>query len=237
MTLTGESNFIVTGSAWADFNYDGYSDIVVTNIQNNGLYQNRGTQHSWIIIDLIGTSSNTSAIGTKVKIKAIIDGNYVWQIREINGQNGSSLNARFGLGDAAIVEEMIVYWPSGHNDTLEQISTNTFYSFTEGGILSTLQGDEVTSTTFFLGPNYPNPFNPTTSISYSLPEQSAVKMTVFDIRGREVLTLLNEDISPGNYEVQWCGMDQAGNPVSTGVYFCRLEAGTFSHTIKMVYLR
>ena len=85
--------------------------------------------------------------------------------------------------------------------------------------------------------NYPNPFNPTTTISYSLPEQSSVKLTVFDIRGQEVTTRLNADKPPGNYKVQWNGLDQQGNPVSTGVYFCRLQAGDYSKTIKMVYLR
>jgi len=90
---------------------------------------------------------------------------------------------------------------------------------------------------YALHPNYPNPFNPTTTISYSLPEQSNVRMTVFDIQGREVMMLQDGVKSPGNYRVQWNGMDKSGSPVSTGVYFCRLQAGTYSQTIKMVYLR
>ena len=90
---------------------------------------------------------------------------------------------------------------------------------------------------FELNQNYPNPFNPSTTISYALPEQSNVKLTVFDVRGQEITTLLDADKPEGNYEVQWNGMDQKGNPVSTGVYLCRLESGTISQTIKMVYLR
>ena len=85
--------------------------------------------------------------------------------------------------------------------------------------------------------NYPNPFNPTTTISYDLPEQSSVNLTVYNIRGEEIMTLQNTDKSPGNYEVQWNGMAQSGRQVSTGVYLCRFTAGNFSHTIKMVYLR
>jgi len=85
--------------------------------------------------------------------------------------------------------------------------------------------------------NYPNPFNPTTTISYSLPEQSLVKLTVFDIRGQEVMMLQDSEKPPGNYEVQWNGLDQQGNQVSTGVYFARLQAGDYSQTIKMVFLR
>ena len=85
--------------------------------------------------------------------------------------------------------------------------------------------------------NFPNPFNPSTTISYELPEQSRVNLTVFDIRGKEVMTLEQSDKPPGNYEVQWNGLGQAGKQVSTGVYFCRLNAGTYNQTIKMVYLK
>jgi hypothetical protein len=90
---------------------------------------------------------------------------------------------------------------------------------------------------YSLSQNYPNPFNPTTTISYSIPEQSTVNLTVFDIRGKEVIRLHDTEKPHGNYEVRWNGLDESGNQVSTGVYFCRLEAGTFSQTIKMVYLR
>ena len=83
----------------------------------------------------------------------------------------------------------------------------------------------------------PNPFNPTTTISYVLPEQSILRLTVFDIQGREVMTLQDESKPAGRYEVQWNGLDQSGNPVSTGVYFVRLQAGDYSRTIKMVILQ
>ena len=85
--------------------------------------------------------------------------------------------------------------------------------------------------------NYPNPFNPTTIIRYALPKTSAVKLTVFDISGREVTTLQDAIKSPGIYEVLWSGMNQSGNQLSTGVYFVRLQAGDYSQAIKMVYLR
>jgi len=88
-----------------------------------------------------------------------------------------------------------------------------------------------------LNQNFPNPFNPITTISYSLPERSMVKLTIFDIQGREITNLQKVEKPQGKYEVQWSGMDESGNSVSTGVYFCRLQAGEYSQTIKMVYLR
>jgi len=133
MTLAGEGSSILTSSSWADINRDGYSDAVVTNIMNNGLYHNRGTQHSWIEINCIGMVSNTSAIGTKIKIKAFINGNYVWQTREISGQNGSTLNARFGLSDATIIDSLEVLWPFGEIQSETGLMTNQFLYAQEGG--------------------------------------------------------------------------------------------------------
>ena len=90
---------------------------------------------------------------------------------------------------------------------------------------------------FILNPNYPNPFNPSTTISYSLPEHSVVKLSVYDVRGNEVAMLHNAVKSAGNYSVQWNGMNQLGYQTSAGVYFARLEAGSSSKTIKMLYLK
>jgi len=93
------------------------------------------------------------------------------------------------------------------------------------------------SSNFSMQQNYPNPFNPTTTISFALPEQSLVRLTVFDIRGKEVVMLEDAAKPPGTYEAQWNGVDQSGNPLSTGMYFCRLQAGNYNKTIKMVYLK
>jgi photosystem II stability/assembly factor-like uncharacterized protein len=80
-----------------------------------------------------------------------------------------------------------------------------------------------------LSQNYPNPFNPTTTIRYELPKASHVALSVFDILGREIATLLNEEKSAGTYTVQW---DASG--VSSGVYFYRLRAGDFVQTRRMM---
>ena len=88
-----------------------------------------------------------------------------------------------------------------------------------------------------LYPNFPNPFNPTTTISYAVRDHSNINLTIFDILGQEVTSLQAGMKPPGNYRVQWNGLNQSGNPVSTGVYFCRLQAGDYSKTIKMVFLK
>jgi hypothetical protein len=85
---------------------------------------------------------------------------------------------------------------------------------------------------FYLSQNYPNPFNPETSIKYSIPVQSHVKLIIFDILGREIGTLVNEKLTPGTYEVQWNGSNY-----SSGLYFYKLECDEFSDVKKMVLIK
>jgi hypothetical protein len=85
------------------------------------------------------------------------------------------------------------------------------------------KGREV-PTTFALEQNFPNPFNPTTTIRYALPKDASVRLAVFNILGQEVVTLKNEVQGPGQYDVVWNGRNDAGSPVATGIYFYRLEA-------------
>jgi hypothetical protein len=85
---------------------------------------------------------------------------------------------------------------------------------------------------FALMQNYPNPFNPSTTIKYELPKSSMLRLSVYDILGREVATLVNEEKSAGTHTVQW---DAAG--VASGVYFCRLRAGDFVQTRRVLMLK
>jgi photosystem II stability/assembly factor-like uncharacterized protein len=80
--------------------------------------------------------------------------------------------------------------------------------------------------------NYPNPFNPSTSISFSLPIRSFVSLKVFDLIGREVATIVSEEMSTGSYTKQW----NASN-MPSGVYFYRLQAGSFTETNKLILLK
>ena len=77
---------------------------------------------------------------------------------------------------------------------------------------------------FSLHQNYPNPFNPETQIRYTLPLHAKVQLKIYDILGRQVRTLVNENKAAGSYLKTWDGLDQSGNRVSSGLYFYRLEA-------------
>jgi hypothetical protein len=91
--------------------------------------------------------------------------------------------------------------------------------------------------TFALGQNFPNPFNPTTTISFSIAERARVNLSVYDLSGGLVRTLVDDVLSAGVKETVWDGRDARGNPVSSGVYFYRLKAGDKVMTKKMVLLK
>jgi hypothetical protein len=86
---------------------------------------------------------------------------------------------------------------------------------------------------FVLEQNYPNPFNPTTKINFTLPKDAAVTLSVFDISGREVARLLNDEMKIADYY----SIDFNGVNLSSGVYYYRLQAGEFTQTKKMVLLK
>ena len=85
--------------------------------------------------------------------------------------------------------------------------------------------------------NYPNPFNPATVISYQLSVVSDVKLTIYNLLGEKVATLVDARQNAGRHQVRWDGRDRSGRPVSSGVYIYRLKAGEFQQSRKMILLR
>ena len=98
-------------------------------------------------------------------------------------------------------------------------------------------GDMLIPLTFKLNHNYPNPFNPLTTISYSVAEGGYTTITIFNILGQQVTTLVNGYQEPGEYSVIWDSRNDAGRQVSSGIYFYRLESGDFVDSKKMLLLR
>ena len=116
-------------------------------------------------------------------------------------------------------------WLVGENGIILH-TTNGGVSFVEEEQLSEVP------TVFLLSQNYPNPFNPSTKIKYSVPQSSNVTIKVFDILGKEIETLVNEEKPAGTYELTWIA---EGLP--SGVYFYQLKAGSFIETKKMLLLK
>ncbi len=111
-------------------------------------------------------------------------------------------------------------------------------SFYNGSVISSVEdNNEQLPSTFTLSQNYPNPFNPETVISFQLSAFSFVTLKVYDVLGREVASLVNEEKPAGRYQINWNGTDNFGGKVTSGVYFYTLKAGNFSSVRKMVVLK
>ncbi|MCI0744548.1 MAG: FG-GAP-like repeat-containing protein [Verrucomicrobia subdivision 3 bacterium] len=128
------------GCAWSDYDNDGFPDLFVANLSQsrngaNFLYRNNGNSNAWLKVKCVGAASNRSAIGAKVRVKAIIAGAARWQMREVSGGSGyvsqNSLDLTFGLGDATIVDLVRVEWPSGIIQEILSVAPRQALTITE----------------------------------------------------------------------------------------------------------
>ncbi|MFC2170720.1 T9SS type A sorting domain-containing protein [Calditrichota bacterium] len=84
---------------------------------------------------------------------------------------------------------------------------------------------------------YPNPFNPVVTIPYALPNSSDVKITIYNLLGQRVTTLIDKKVQAGYHNVLWDSRSRTGVPVASGIYFVKMEAGKFNKTKKIVLLK
>jgi plastocyanin len=145
--------------------------------------------------------------------------------------NGTTSNGGFDLpngGGTVVLNQVgIHYYVCVPHASLGMKGTITVNSATDVKNIN-----ETIPDIFILKQNYPNPFNPTTTISFKLQYKSLVSLKIFDALGREVSTLVNEELSAGDHFRQWTGVN-----MSTGVYFYRLQAGSFIETKKLLLLK
>ncbi len=140
-----------------------------------------------------------------------------------NWANGSKMTYTYD-GNNNMIEKLWQDWNGSNWVNVER----TTYSYIITGVEQLTDGIK----TYSLSNNYPNPFNPSTIISYSVPEIEFVTLKVYDVLGSEVATLVNEEKSVGSYEVEFYGTE-----IVSGIYFYRLQAGNFIETKKMVLMK
>tara|TARA_B100000953_G_scaffold234634_1_gene196037 strand:- start:201 stop:626 length:426 start_codon:yes stop_codon:yes gene_type:complete len=97
--------------------------------------------------------------------------------------------------------------------------------------------NDLPPTRFSLHQNYPNPFNPVTTLRYDLPEDAMVNITIFDMMGRVIKTIVNSQQNAGFKSVRWNATNDYGKPVSAGIYLYMIQAGEYRQTRKMVLLK
>ena len=254
-TIVTDGNYKM-GAMWGDYDNDGDLDLFTARNNffggNNSLYMNNGNSNKWLNIRCVGMVSNKSAIGARVFVRATINSSTVRQMQVVSSQTGgaisgvNSFNAEFGLGNANIIDSIRIEWPSGIIDKYTNIPVNQFVTAVEGVGLTPIRIYQNTIPSCYkLYQNYPNPFNPTTKINFSIPPSKGARgmnteLIIYDILGREITTLFNEQIKPGTYEVEWDGSNYP-----SGVYFYNLKLSNalaplsieFSETKKMVLLK
>jgi hypothetical protein len=90
---------------------------------------------------------------------------------------------------------------------------------------------------FSLSQNFPNPFNPVTEIKYELPSESLVNVSIYDVVGRKIKSLVNQEQSAGSYSLQWDATNSVGEAIPAGMYIYTIQAGEYRSTKKMVLLK
>ncbi|HEY6952974.1 MAG TPA: T9SS type A sorting domain-containing protein, partial [Bacteroidota bacterium] len=133
-----------------------------------------------------------------------------------------------------IVTTMVVTRAS---DGLVAVATHANGVFSAQAVTSVQTQHPALPLAFSLSQNFPNPFNPSTTIHYSIPDKGVVRLTVFDIAGRQVATLDEGEKPAGSYTAVWNGTSANGAQVASGVYFYRLESSGLNITRKMVLLK
>ncbi len=86
---------------------------------------------------------------------------------------------------------------------------------------------------FTLHQNYPNPFNPETTIKFDIPEQNFVQLSIYNLLGQKIKTLVSQNLVSGSHEIKWDGKDEFSNPVPSGIYFAQLQVNNLKQTIKL----
>lgn len=221
---------------WADADNDGDMDLYVANKGvANEYFRNDGNANKWIAFKLVGTTSNKSAIGAKVRVKATIDGTPVWQMREIGGISGQftqgPLAANFGLFDKGSVDSVIVQWPGGSDCVFTNLGAGKYYVVTEGTCSKTPLAVQTASISTSSVQAFPNPFSAATHIPYTLASKADVSVEVFDIIGRKLISVLNRDQMPGAYESIITGEQLP----ASGTYLYKVQAGGKTFSGKMIF--
>ncbi|MBD3167680.1 T9SS type A sorting domain-containing protein [bacterium] len=229
------------GVAWADYDMDGDLDLAIArwedDNQANLLFRNdQDLANAWLQLNVQGQSPNTTAVGTVVRVWAVIGGETVEQMRVVEGQTGycgQSLRLHVGLGDATVVDSLAVSRPDGTEDVYGSLPVNQIMTIGQAGNWSEPNnGRSSLPTDMELYPVYPNPFNDEAVVRFTIDETDHIDLDLLDLLGRKVLSIADGLHMEGVHVKRLPGQDLAG-----GTYFVRLRAGERTQVRRAVLLR
>jgi len=174
------------------------------------------------------TASQTNNAGWRL-LRSVDGENYEAVGNFVQGAGTSDALLSYSLEDADLPSAEKVWYQ------LEQVDLDG--TITRSNPVQVLLGARMPVPTEFSTSVYPNPFNPSTTISYDLPNDAFVSIVIYDAIGQEIRRLVSEQTSAGRYRVQWDALDGQGRAVGSGVYIAKVEAGSFSSSQKMLLLK
>ncbi|MEA3501066.1 MAG: FlgD immunoglobulin-like domain containing protein, partial [Candidatus Marinimicrobia bacterium] len=203
---------------------DGDSSLPVELIIFTATRSNDQVTLRWI------TGSETENLGFNVYRSRTKSGNYQKNNKNIiKGAGNSSTRHNYEFIDKDIING-VTFWYK-----LEDVdySGNTKFH----GPISPTPLESTTPKAFRLYPNYPNPFNPVTTIQYDLPEDGYVQLVIYNIRGEVATTLVKNNQTAGSYQLHWNGKNENGKLLPSGIYLLKIVTGNYTKTNKMVLMR
>jgi len=227
-------DWTIPGVPIRDFISPFWNDLWLTPGKGHGdVYYKSDASNKKFIIEWYQAGNFNSPTDTATTFEIILDGNnnsILFQYLNV-GTTGLDSTALIGVQkDSA---NGLLYYLGGKQriPLALKVHNNLALLFNPKFVVSASERNTV-PTEFALEQNYPNPFNPTTSIEFQVPRSEFMNLKVYDVLGREVVTLVDEKKEPGVYKVEF-----DGSKLASGVYFYRMQAGSFSRARKMIILR
>ncbi len=137
------------------------------------------------------------------------------------------------VGDESVIRTAKRFYSKESADTSR--FPRLFVTYTPGTIVKSRDSKNIKDYRLFA--NYPNPFNPETTLSFQIPERTRVRLSVYDVLGKTVKVLIEKELQAGAHSVQWQGRDKSGAAVPSGLYYYRLETESFNTVKKMLLLK
>ena len=236
LAARGDSGIYLSTDQGEDWISKGLNDNTISSVlltnsgcmfagtEGGALYRSCDDGMNWINIALTEMTSINCMLKTVEGYIFVGDSTGIFRSTD-NGDTWDKLNS--GLTDINIQSLLI-----GHSGHLYLGSSKGIIFKSSETVTTDLEFENNTPQTFHLYQNFPNPFNPSTSIRFSVPQRTHIQLKVFDIIGCEIVTLVNEELEAGNYDITF----SAGG-ISTGVYIYQLKAGTYLESKKMMLIR
>ena len=243
--IDGDDGRLTDGGVWADADSDGDLDLFLQEGAGPDfyaaeaptlLYRNDGPAGHWLALSLEETLAGGTAVGARAT--CWVGGQAIHRRVTANSWRGfqGPLDLHFGLGSATVVDSLVISWPGASTQVLGPLPVDTRFVLAEGDDPGAVGVPLPGATGFRVGRLSPQPARAMQELPLLLSLPGHVRVTVHDVTGRRLATLLDEALEAGETRLRWNGRDDAGRPVPAGVYFLR-GSGAAAFQRKAVRLR